>query len=178
MAAQRLVAEIAPGEIVGEIGMLAGGPRSASIRAVRDSLLLRMDAAAFDQLGPQRPGTHPSHRGRHRRPASGPHGGPAARRQFAAVAVLPLDDGAATASPVRRARERTVRPRGPVPNPLVAAHGGNWVPRLAANRPGAGRFPADSWTGSRTEEDRHRFVLYVADAGETPGPISPCATRT
>ncbi len=52
---QRLLAEIGPGEIVGEIGMLAGGQRSASIRAVRDSLLLRMDAAAFDQLGRQRP---------------------------------------------------------------------------------------------------------------------------
>ena len=52
---QRLIAEIGPGEIVGEIGMLAGGQRSAGIRAVRDSLLLRMDAAAFDKLGRERP---------------------------------------------------------------------------------------------------------------------------
>ncbi len=37
----RLVAEVNPGETIGEIGMLTGGARSASIRAVRNSLLLR-----------------------------------------------------------------------------------------------------------------------------------------
>src|SRR5215218_5274284 len=41
----RLVAEVGPGETVGEIGMLTGGTRSAGIRAVRNSLLLKMTSS-------------------------------------------------------------------------------------------------------------------------------------
>ena len=41
------VREIAPGEVVGELGVLAGTPRSATIRARRDSSLLRIDATDF-----------------------------------------------------------------------------------------------------------------------------------
>ena len=52
---ERLVAEVNPGETIGEIGMLTGGARSASIRAVRNSLLLKMTSAAFDRLARQRP---------------------------------------------------------------------------------------------------------------------------
>src|SRR4051794_15989867 len=54
-ALPKLLAEVEPGETVGEIGMLTGGPRSAGIRAVRNSLLLRMSSAAFDRLSRLRP---------------------------------------------------------------------------------------------------------------------------
>ena len=50
----RLAGRVAPGETIGEIGMLAGGVRSAGIRAMRDSLLLKMDTAAFDRSFSQR----------------------------------------------------------------------------------------------------------------------------
>ena len=53
--APKLLAEVEPGETVGEIGMLTGGVRSAGIRAVRNSLLLRMSSSAFDRLSRQRP---------------------------------------------------------------------------------------------------------------------------
>ena len=45
-----LVAEVGPGEMIGEVGLLTGGQRSAGLRAVRSSLLLKMGSAAFDRL--------------------------------------------------------------------------------------------------------------------------------
>jgi NTE family protein len=50
------VAEVGPGESVGEVGLLTGGTRSASLRAIRDSLLLRIDRAAFERLASAHPG--------------------------------------------------------------------------------------------------------------------------
>ena len=50
------VAEVGPGESVGEVGLLTGGTRSASLRAIRDSLLLRIDRAAFERLARVHPG--------------------------------------------------------------------------------------------------------------------------
>lgn len=44
-----------PGETVGEISLLTGQPRSASIRAARDSLLLRIDRDGFDRLAAAHP---------------------------------------------------------------------------------------------------------------------------
>lgn len=44
------VGEVMPGETVGEISLLTGQPRSASIRAARDSLLLRLDRDGFGRL--------------------------------------------------------------------------------------------------------------------------------
>src|SRR5262245_28773645 len=46
----RLLGELGSGESVGEVALLAGGTRSAGVRAIRDSLLLRLDRAAFDAL--------------------------------------------------------------------------------------------------------------------------------
>lgn len=41
--------EVAPGEVVGELAVLTEEPRSASVRAIRDSWLLRLSAEAFDR---------------------------------------------------------------------------------------------------------------------------------
>ena len=45
-----LLGEVAPGESVGEVGLLTGHPRSAGVRAIRDSLLVRVDRHAFETL--------------------------------------------------------------------------------------------------------------------------------
>lgn len=47
--------EISQGQVFGEIGMLAGRPRTAGVRAVRDTVLLFLPAAEFDRLADEHP---------------------------------------------------------------------------------------------------------------------------
>ena len=47
--------ELGPGKVVGEAALLLDTPRNASVRTVRDSLLLRLSAAAFRTLGDRHP---------------------------------------------------------------------------------------------------------------------------
>jgi len=46
----KVVRELGPGDVLGELALLTGSPRSASARAVRDSELLALNAARFDAL--------------------------------------------------------------------------------------------------------------------------------
>ena len=46
----RVVRELGPGDVLGELALLTGSPRSASARAVRDSELLSLEAPRFDAL--------------------------------------------------------------------------------------------------------------------------------
>src|SRR5262245_22369541 len=46
----RMFGELATGECVGEVGLLTGGTRTAGVRAIRDSVLLRLDRDAFHRL--------------------------------------------------------------------------------------------------------------------------------
>jgi len=46
----RAVRELGPGESVGELSLLAGIPRTATVRAVRDSTLIRLSAEDFDDI--------------------------------------------------------------------------------------------------------------------------------
>jgi NTE family protein len=52
----QLLGEVAQGECVGEAGLLTGQGRSAGVRAVRDSLLVRVDRASFARLAERNPG--------------------------------------------------------------------------------------------------------------------------
>jgi len=49
------VAELGPGQPVGEIAFLAGGPRTATVTALRDSLVLRLGRAEFERLSAKSP---------------------------------------------------------------------------------------------------------------------------
>jgi len=51
----QLLSEIVPGESVGEVGLISGEPRSAGIQAIRDSLLVRIDRASFENLAAKHP---------------------------------------------------------------------------------------------------------------------------
>jgi NTE family protein len=42
--------ELGRGEVIGELGLLTGAPRSASIKALRDSTLVRLTKAQFDKI--------------------------------------------------------------------------------------------------------------------------------
>jgi NTE family protein len=46
----RVVGEISPGEIVGEMALMTGQPRSASVYAIRDSLLACLSRSSFESL--------------------------------------------------------------------------------------------------------------------------------
>jgi len=51
----KFLGEIVPGDSVGEVSLLTGEPRSASIQAIRDSLLVKIDRGSFEQLGRRHP---------------------------------------------------------------------------------------------------------------------------
>jgi predicted acylesterase/phospholipase RssA/CRP-like cAMP-binding protein len=44
------LAEVGRGQVVGEMGLLTGDPRSATLRSLRDSLLLRLSKERFEEL--------------------------------------------------------------------------------------------------------------------------------
>ena len=50
-----LVAEVGPGQPIGEIAFLAGGVRTATVTALRDSLVLRLGRAEFEALSAKSP---------------------------------------------------------------------------------------------------------------------------
>ncbi len=51
----QLLARIPAGETVGEMGLLSGNPRSATVRAIRDSDLARLPRETFDRIVVQNP---------------------------------------------------------------------------------------------------------------------------
>ncbi|HEX7375240.1 MAG TPA: patatin-like phospholipase family protein, partial [Steroidobacteraceae bacterium] len=159
--APRLVAEVEPGETIGEIGMLTGGSRSAGVRAVRNSLLLKMTSAAYDRLARQRPElTRHIAGGIAGRLRDRTAGISRIRRTLKTIALVPLghvDTAYELAHQLRTALQahgsscildaRTLRDSG--------------APSLPANA-GAELSPAMvDWLAAR--EDEHRFVFYVAD---------------
>lgn len=54
------VCEIGPNEPIGEIAFLTGGKRTATVTALRDSIVLRLERAAFDQLSTANPDIWPA----------------------------------------------------------------------------------------------------------------------
>lgn len=54
--APRMVRELGRGEVIGEMSLYTAAPRSATVVAIRDSLLVRLDKAQFLQLIERQPG--------------------------------------------------------------------------------------------------------------------------
>ncbi|MBU6260830.1 MAG: patatin-like phospholipase family protein [Burkholderiales bacterium] len=52
---RRVVREVARGEVVGEMSLITEAPRSATLVAIRDSVLVRLDRQAYAQLQAQHP---------------------------------------------------------------------------------------------------------------------------
>ena len=50
-----VLAEIGQGQPIGEIAFLGGGPRTATVHAIRDSLVLRLARSEFDRLAAKLP---------------------------------------------------------------------------------------------------------------------------
>ena len=47
---QRMVREMSRGQVIGEMSLITDDPRSATVVAIRDSVLVRLDKAAFSRL--------------------------------------------------------------------------------------------------------------------------------
>src|SRR5262249_33605464 len=139
----RLIAQIAPGELVGEIALISGAPRSATVVALRDSEVVRIPRQSADRLFASSPELMQyvlrllaSRLERSSRPP--------VQQATRAVAVVPLDD-------------RILQPA--------------FVPGLrrafASLSPRVGLFDS-RFANLTTEafgriEERHDLVLYVAD---------------
>lgn len=52
----KIIGDIIPGEVIGEFGVLAGEPRSLTVKAVENSTVLKLDAEIFKKLCHQYPG--------------------------------------------------------------------------------------------------------------------------
>ena len=87
-----LLGEIAPGESVGEIGLLTGGKRTAGVRAIRDSMLLKLDRAVFEDFAKSHPALVIQLAGGiARRLTERTSVAPAAARNLVTIGLLPLN---------------------------------------------------------------------------------------
>ena len=96
-AGETILGDIGRGEPIGEMGVITGAPRTATVRALRDSVLLRLDGADFIDLLQHWPRAGLSLARKLVERLSKKRGG-ARRQRYVNVCVLPLQasvDGAA-----------------------------------------------------------------------------------
>jgi predicted acylesterase/phospholipase RssA/CRP-like cAMP-binding protein len=160
------IGEVGRGETVGEMALLTGEPRSATVRAIRDSGLARFSKAACDRLVEQSPRTVLRLAQlivtRLQRLIQAPLNVPG----VSTVAVVP----AGRASPfadVARALVRALSPFGST----LHLNADNLDDLLA---PHASRAPSDSSESAviaqwlNEQEMRHQFIVYEADPEPSP----------
>lgn len=160
-----VVREMGSGENVGELSLLTDDPRSATIRAVRDSELLRLPRDAFDALLESRPATalrltrilarwvREGNRGRD------------APREPATVAVVPASPGADALAFGRRLAA-SLGKAGSVRLLEAGAVEGALGPESARAPEGSAAYrSATDWLS--LQEVEHRFLVYVSE--DEPG---------
>jgi len=159
--APRVVAELGQHETVGEMAMLTGGPRSATVRAVRDSRLIRFSRAAFDRLLTEHPRAM-MHLARmlvvrFQNSVSAP------RTESAPATITVV--GAGSDAPVRQLAAdlaRALAVFGPTLH-LTASAVDGYLGASVANTgaDGAGNVRLAAWLSE--QEQSHRVVVYEAD---------------
>ena len=164
---ERMVGEVGRGEVVGEMGVLIGGPRSATVRAVRDSEVVRLSTEAFEALVHE----HPAMLTRLTRAivrrlndttlAIHP------RKTVSTIAVIPAGAGrapiAATAAMLTeglRSIDETYRIDGPTLERVLGEENADAIPDVDTNSRLLRKMNA--------LESKYRFVVYEADATLTP----------
>jgi predicted acylesterase/phospholipase RssA len=157
-----VLSHVGRGDTLGEVAALTGNPRSATVRALRDSLLARLDRAGLDLLLERHPKLILALT---RRLATwiGPEAPPAERgRGCVAVAVTATREGV----PLTEVAARLATSLSRI-GPTLHLRSVRIDRDLAAD---AGRLGA--WIDE--QEARHSFLLYEADPG--PG-ITPWTHR-
>ncbi|MEO8620328.1 MAG: cyclic nucleotide-binding and patatin-like phospholipase domain-containing protein [bacterium] len=171
---ERMVGEAGRGESVGEMAVLIGGPRTATVRAVRDSEVVRLTAESFEGLVRLHPElltrltralvlrlnntTHDIH----------------PRRTVSTIAVIPAGGSPAPIAEAARYLAAALRSIG------ETLHVTGATVELAAGAPDADNIPNVDENSAlvrwmNEQESRYRFVVYEADA--TPNPWTQCCIR-
>src|SRR5262245_42795420 len=164
----KIVGEVGRGEVVGEMAILTGEPRSARVRALRDSELVFLDRAAFERLITRHPELLLSLTRlviqRLRDVQSGPQQAESSARTYAVIAAgpqVPLADFTRSLVAALDALGSTLH--------IGAAD----LDRLLGT-PGLAQAPPDDPRASRVtswieqQERRYRFVVLEADATLSP----------
>ena len=159
-AAGTALGEIAPGESVGELGLLTGASRSASVRALRSSELVRIDRATFERLAQQHPTLVLRLAGSiaatlQKRTARAP----SSARGLRTITLLALDQ----TERARQFRAELVACLGRAGTTLT-------VTRADLDRYGGapdGVVPAEFRGWLQESEDQHRFVLFECAAQDS-----------
>lgn len=153
-------AEIGPGSPIGEIAFFAGGRRTATVKALRDSVVLRLSRSDFDDVAA-------------RNPALWKSVGAALARRLTETA-LPK-----ARAPAARARTIAIIPAGAaaLPREEIAALCAQLQAMMPTAVVGAGEARALAGGSASYEplthglnalESRHELVVYVADDSMTP----------
>ena len=161
---EQVVNELGPGELLGEMGLLSGTPRSSTVRTARDTVLLRLPADGFEEVVAR----HPAVVLRISRMLARRLEAATSRRRrvsrVATVAVLPAGRST-TVSDLREACERLASGlgrygrAGVVGSAEVDAAIGEGGAQAPAEDDGSG--PLLAWLHQL--EQANEFVVYAAD---------------
>ncbi|HEU5302678.1 MAG TPA: cyclic nucleotide-binding and patatin-like phospholipase domain-containing protein [Acidimicrobiia bacterium] len=118
---ETVVAELGRGDIVGELALITDDPRSATVTAVRDSQVLRLDTTAFTQLVSTNPAIQREFTTEviRRLVRSFREGSPTS--PVATIAVVPLDHGPGVIGMSERLHQSLDRLAGPAGHVTKAA---------------------------------------------------------
>jgi predicted acylesterase/phospholipase RssA/CRP-like cAMP-binding protein len=164
---QQVVGEVSPGEPVGELGLLSGEPRSATVVSIRETNVVKMTESVFQRLASRQPAavtnlTRPiiTRQQRSLRSAAAPV-------RALALALVPAGPDVPLVSFAARLAD-ALRADGPV----LVLDGARLDEAL--RRPGAAQEDADGPTGLvvsawlSEQEKRFRYLVYVADPHWSP----------
>jgi predicted acylesterase/phospholipase RssA/CRP-like cAMP-binding protein len=153
----RMVGEISRGEVVGEMAVLTGDPRSVSIRAVRDTALVRFSKEAFERVTEQNPRAMLAVTRRIIRRLERSNAGVAPVSPASTLAIIPISPEVDH----RGFAARLVRALDPIRR--TAGLTGDLV---ETSLRGLDEVAAARWLDAR--ERQHALTVYVADATLTP----------
>lgn len=166
---ERRIADLGPGQAVGEMALLTGEPRTATVYAVRDSQLARLSQAAFDRLLERHARSLMSSFTRTVVARLSNSGGVSARHaagSFSTLAIVPVDSSVSL-EPFSRDLATAFATLG------ETLHLSSAGVDAALGRPGVAQTPRDTadtahlvaWLSER--EFAHRYTLYQADPAPT-----------
>jgi NTE family protein len=165
-APQTLLGEVGPGDSIGEVSLLTGAPRSAGIRAIRDSDLVSIDRAEFEALVRRHPTLALRLAGRVasvlRDRTAGVATSAASVRTIAVVRLGQSARARAFCARLDAALRRYGGTRWLAPDSL--AESGAPTARLGPTD----AVPAEMRHWLHEQEDAHRFVVYECVAAPAP----------